>query len=309
MKISVVVPAYNEGENVAATYTAIHQVFQNNLKNTDFEIIFVDDGSRDNTFFYLNELADDHPNVKIIKLATNYGAHMAIRAGLEHAVGDAACFIACDLQDPPSLIPKMLDALVEPVQIVWAVRNSRQDKLLNRFLARIFYALARIFVARDFPPTGSSMFLLGNKALKAVKLYKERNLTLEGLFITMGFQQAYVNYERQARQSGASKWTLAKRLKLFADFFVGFSYSPIRLISYTGIIAAILGFIYALIVIFNKLFFSTPIDGWSSLMVVVLVLGGLQMIMMGIIGEYVWRALDEIRARPRYMVEQYKNIE
>jgi glycosyltransferase involved in cell wall biosynthesis len=309
MKISVVVPAYNEGENVAATYAAICQVFQNSLKNTDFEIIFVDDGSRDNTFFYLNELADNHPNVKIIKLATNYGAHMAIRAGLEHAVGDAACFIACDLQDPPSLIPKMLDALVEPVQIVWAVRNSRQDKLLNQFFARIFYALVRIFVARDFPPTGSSMFLLGSKALKAVKLYKERNLTLEGLFVTMGFQQAYVNYERQARQSGVSKWTLAKRLKLFADFFVGFSYSPIRLISYTGIIAAILGFIYALIVIFNKLFFSTPIDGWSSLMVVVLVLGGLQMVMMGIIGEYVWRALDEIRARPRYMIEQYKNIE
>lgn len=307
MKLSIIVPAFNEGKLVEVARRAIVEMLSSELPTLQYEIIFVDDGSRDDTFFELSELAAEFPYVRVIKFVHNCGSHMAIRAGLEHAQGDIACFLACDLQDPPSVIPELLASLVEPTQIVWAVRNTRQDNLFSRLFSKVFFALARLLVSKDIPPSGASMFLLGSKALEAMRLYKERNLTLEGLFATMGFQQAYVKYERQARQLGKSKWTLAKRLNLFADFFVGYSYAVIRLMSYMGILTASLGLIYAFVVILNRIFFSTPVAGWTSLMVVMLLVGGIQMIMTGIIGEYLWRTLDESRNRPRYIIDTMLN--
>lgn len=303
MKLSVVVPAYNESASVLEAREAIVSVLQEQLPYMDYEIIFVDDGSSDDTFECISSLCAAYSNVRAIKFVANCGSHMAIRAGLEHATGDIACFIACDLQDPPELIPQMNELLAPPVQIVWAVRSSRKDSMISRLFSRFFYILARMMVSKNIPPSGASMFLLGNAALKAVQYYKERNLTLEGLFATMGFKHGYITYERRARQQGHSKWTLSKRLKLFADFFVGYSYVPIRFMSYLGIIAATLGFIYALLVVGNKIFFYTPIEGYASLMAVVLLIGGIQMVMTGIIGEYIWRTLDEARSRPRYLID------
>jgi dolichol-phosphate mannosyltransferase len=307
MKISVIVPVYNEGESVRYAYEAIANVLQTQIPQWEYEILFVDDGSQDDSFVHLTELCRQHPQARAIKFVVNCGSHMAIRAGLENASGDVACFIACDLQDPPELIPQMLEKLVSPVQVVWAVRRSRKDSRSSQMFSKAFYGLVRLLVAKNFPPSGSSMFLLGPDALKAVRLFKERNLTLEGLFTVMGFRQAYIPYDRQERKFGKSKWSMAKRLKLFADFFVGYSYSPIRLMSYLGMLVAGLGFLYALVVLINRIFFYNPIQGYPSLIVVVLVLGGVQMIMLGITGEYVWRTLDEVRGRPRYMVEAMLN--
>ena len=304
MKLSVVVPVYNESGGVRTACEAVVNVLNSQLPQVEYELIFVDDGSQDDSFTHMSELSTQCPSVRVIKFAANCGSHMAIRAGLEHATGDVACFLACDLQEPPELIPTMLALLINPVQIVWAVRSSRQDSLCSRLLAKTFYNLARLIVSKNIPPSGASMFMLGGGALTALRHYQERNLTLEGLFATMGFKQAFVQYERKARQDGKSKWTLGKRLKLFADFFVGYSYAPIRFMSYLGIAIATLGFIYALILILRRVLLSNPIEGWTSLVVVVLVMGGIQMIMMGIIGEYIWRTLDETRARPRYIIEK-----
>jgi len=232
---------------------------------------------------------------------------MAVRVGLEHAEGDCACFVPCDLQDPPELIPAMLASLVEPIQIVWAVRSSREDSLSSRVLSKIFFSLGRVLVSKNLAPTGSSMFMVDSSVLRSIRLYREKNLTLDGLFATMDVRHAYVPYSRQARHTGASKWTLGKRLKLFADFFVGYSYVPIRAMSYLGILLSALGFLYALLVLVNKLFFNAPIQGWTSLMMVVLIIGGFQMTMTGIIGEYLWRVLDEVRERPRYVIEAFLN--
>jgi dolichol-phosphate mannosyltransferase len=303
MTISVVVPVYNEGDSVRTAHDAIVGVLTSQLPHVEFEIVFVDDGSQDDSFIHLSSLCSQYPYVRVIKFVSNSGSHMAIRAGLEHARGDVACFIACDLQDPPEVIPIMLKSLVSPAQIVWAVRGSRQDSLWSQLFAKLFYALARLLVSKNIPPSGASMFLLGADVLKAVRLYTERNLTLEGLFATMGFKQTYVQYERQARRVGHSKWTLGKRLKLFADFFVGYSYTPIRLMSYLGMGIAAWGFIYALVVMLSNILFSIPVAGWMSLVAIVLVIGGIQMTMMGIIGEYVWRTLDETRSRPRYIID------
>lgn len=307
MKVSVVVPAYNEGESVRAARAAIAEVFAAQLPGTDFEILFVDDGSCDDTFQHLAALAAEFPCVRVLKFAQNCGSHMAIRAGLDYATGDAACFIACDLQDPPDAIPRMLAALQPPVEIVWAVRNTRQDPLASRISSRLFYGLARLLVSRNLAPSGSSMFLLGPEALKILRQHRERNLMLDGALATMGVVQAQVSYERQARQVGHSKWTLGKKLKTFADFFVGYSYAPLRFISYAGMLVAVLGFLYALVVLANRLFFAQLVQGWTSLMLVVLILGGLQMMMLGIIGEYLWRTLDEARGRPRYVLEATLN--
>jgi len=303
----VVVPVYNEGTAVIAARDAIASIFDSQLPGVDFEIVFVDDGSRDDSFHHLAVLAARYPNVRVIKLSNNCGSHMAIRVGLEHVHGDCACFVPCDLQDPPDLIPTMLAGLVEPVKIVWAVRSSREDTLGSRILSRVFFFLGRLLVSRNLAPTGASMFLIGPDVLKSVKLYREKNLTLDGLFATMDVRHAYVPYSRQARKMGVSKWTLGKRLKLFADFFVGYSYIPIRAMSYLGILLSVLGFLYACLVLVNRLFFNSPIQGWTSLMMVVLIIGGFQMTMTGIIGEYLWRVLDEVRGRPRYVIETFLN--
>ncbi len=208
---------------------------------------------------------------------------------------------------PPDLIPGMLASLVEPVKIVWAVRSSREDGLASRVLSRIFFFLGRLLVSKNLAPTGASMFLVGPDVLQSVRLYREKNLTLDGLFATMDVQHAYVPYSRQARKVGTSKWTMGKRLKLFADFFVGYSYVPIRAMSYLGILLSALGFLYACFVLLNRLFFNAPIQGWTSLMMAVLIIGGFQMTMTGIIGEYLWRVLDEVRERPRYIIEAFLN--
>jgi dolichol-phosphate mannosyltransferase len=307
MKISIVVPVYYEGESVRVAHDGITRVLRDRLPQYDFELIFVDDGSGDDSFSHLSALAADCPYVRVMKLAQNVGSHMAIRAGLEHATGDVACFLACDLQDPPGVIPQMLDALKAPVQIVWAVRNSRRDSVTSKLASKIFFGLARALVSKNLPPNGASMFLLGPEALRSVGRYRERNLTLEGLFATMGFPQAYVTYERGERVFGKSKWTMAKRLKLFADFFVGYSYTPIRMMSFFGLAVAALGFVYAIIVLLNKMIRGKPIQGWTSLMLVLLIMGGVQMTMLGVIGEYVWRALDETRKRPRYVIQTILN--
>lgn len=301
--LSIVIPVYNEGASVRTAIEAVTEVMRAELPDMLYEVIFVDDGSEDDSFKHLTAIHAHYPQVRVIRLATNCGAHMAIRAGLEHATGVHACFLACDLQDPPSLIPRMLETLVPPVEIAWAVRSNRQDPWLSRLLASGFYAVARFLVAPDIPPGGADMFMLGPRALAAIRLHRERNLTLEGLFQTLGLRQSHVWYERGARLSGRSKWTLTKRLKLFVDYFVGYSYTPIRWMSYLGVVVAIAGFLFALYIVIDRIFNQSVIQGWSSVMVAILLMGGLQMVMIGVIGEYVWRALDEARARPRYIID------
>jgi dolichol-phosphate mannosyltransferase len=172
-----------------------------------------DDGSKDDSLAHITAMCNRFPEVRAISFSQNAGSHMAIRAGLEHATGSLAVFLACDLQDPPEVIPHMLEALRPPVQIVWAVRDARHDKFLTKVLSRTFFVMARLLVSKNLPPSGASMFMLGSEALRFVSLYNERNLTLEGLFATMGLPQTHVTYNRRERISGSSKWTLAKRLK------------------------------------------------------------------------------------------------
>ncbi|EMN01247.1 glycosyltransferase, group 2 family protein [Leptospira noguchii str. 1993005606] len=305
--ISIVVPVYNEGPIVHNSYDIIMKELIQHAEK--FEIIFVDDGSVDDTFAHLEILALKDNRIKLIKLSSNCGSHMAIRAGLSYAVGRCACFIACDMQEPPYLIYKMKAELSENYNIVWAVRNSRKDSVMTIIFAKLFYWMARKVVTHNIPPSGASMFMISDKVLTALNQYEERNLTLEGLFATMGFKSAYIYYERKKRIMGNSKWTLSKKLKLFIDFFIAYSNIPIRFVSLMGIFFSIIGFFWSSYIIFRAIISRDLALGWPALISILLVGFGVTNISLGVIAEYLWRTLDEARKRPKYIIEKLINIE
>ena len=305
MKLSIIVPCYNESSSVRETLLGIQEALRGVQPPIDHEVVFVDDGSADDTCQHLLAVAREHDFVRVIRLAGNVGSHMAVRAGLEHASGTHAMAMAADLQEPPELIPRMLALCEGPIQVVWAVRTTRDDTVTTKFFASLFHLLAKHLIGSQLQAHNVGTFLIGPKALAAVSRYPERNLTLEGLFCSMGFPYAVLPYERQARKHGGSKWTLAKKLKLFADFFVAYSYTPIRFFSYLGVGVASLGFLYASYIFVARLIYGSQMtSGFTAIMIAVLILGGLQMIMMGVLGEYLWRTLDESRRRPRYLVDE-----
>jgi dolichol-phosphate mannosyltransferase len=270
----------------------------------DWEWIVVDDHSMDETFSIIEEMAHRDRRVCGIRLARNIGSYSALTCGLHEARGDCAVVMAADLQDPPETIPALLKQWGAGAQVVWAVRSQRGgEKLSTIALSRLYYWIMRRIVGlRELPAAGADFFLIDRRVLDALRQFKEINVSITALMTWMGFRQASITYIKKARLYGRSGWTLEKKLKLVADSVTSFTYLPIRLMSYVGFLVAFLGFAYAGVVVFNALT-GEPAQGWSSLMVVVLIIGGVQMLMMGVLGEYLWRALDESRQRPRYLIE------
>ena len=275
----------------------------------EWEWIIIDDHSRDGTFAVITELAKDNPHIHAVRFARNFGSHTAIRCGMQYAWGDCAVIMAADLQDPPETLPMLLEQWRAGDQVVWAVRGEREGESNSTVgFARLYYFLMRhILGLKEIPATGADFFLLDRRVIDALCQFNESNVSLMALITWMGFRQGRIIYDKQARLHGQSGWSLHKKLKLVVDSVTSFSYLPIRLMVYLGFLVALAGFLYAGFVIANALT-GHPAEGWSSLMVVVLVVGGLQMLMMGVLGEYLWRALDEARRRPRYIVEDTSGI-
>ena len=298
--ISIIIPVYNEAENIPDILSALSVI--TDMTDHNSELIFVNDGSTDKTSVVLKEMALTNPACKIISFSRNFGSHAACLAGLMNACGDACVFISADLQDPPELILEMIKKMEEGYDIVIGARE--RDVKQKRFLPDIYYKLVRKFALKNMPETGTDVFLINRKVINEISAIKEKNTSIFGLILWSGFKQAVITYKKRVRQKGASKWTISKKIKLFIDTFVSFSYFPIRLMSLSGIIFACIGFIYAAIVVFNRLFFSNPIEGWTSLMVVLLVVSGIQMLMLGVLGEYLWRSFDETRNRPPFIISE-----
>jgi len=300
--LTVVTPAYNEAQNLPVLYDRLRAVLEG--LDLDWEWVIVDDHSADDTFAVIGDIAGRDPRVRGIRLARNFGAHAAVTCGLHYARGDCAVIMAADLQDPPEMLPELLAEWRAGAQVVWAVRARREgEKLSTRASARLFYLLMRHLVGfRDMPATGADFFLLDRRVVDALRQFGERNISLIALVTWMGFRQATITYTKRARLYGRSGWSLGKKIKLAVDSITSFTYLPIRLMSCLGFVIALGGFLYAILVIVNALTGHPP-PGWSSLMVVVLVIGGIQMLMMGVLGEYLWRAFDEARRRPRYLIE------
>ncbi|HLX96846.1 MAG TPA: glycosyltransferase family 2 protein [Verrucomicrobiae bacterium] len=308
-KLSLIVAAFNEEQSLPRLYERIVRLDWHAL-GMEIEIIFVDDHSRDRTLQILRGFAAQDSRVKWLRFSRNFGSHKAFTAGLEYATGDAAVILAADLQDPPETIPLLVDKWRAGAKVVWAVRGARAgESRLNKIFARLYYLLMRRYAIAELPQTGADFLLMDRVVMDALRAAPERNTSLLALVQWMGFEQAQIVYTKEARQAGVSKWTFFKRIKLAVDSFVSFSYVPIRLMSLLGFCSAALGFLYALFLVIRRILYEAPIEGWTSLICVVLITSGVQLIMLGVLGEYLWRTFDESRRRPRYLIEASHGID
>jgi polyisoprenyl-phosphate glycosyltransferase len=306
-RLSVVVAAFNEEGNLPRLYERLVALDWTAL-GVELELVFVDDHSGDGTPAVLRGLAARDPRIKVLRFSKNFGSHKAFTAGLEHCTGDAAVILAADLQDPPETIPQLLEKWRAGAKVVWAMRDQREgESWLNLALARAYYFLMRRFAEVQPPRAGADFLLVDRQVLDVLKRSPEKHTSLLALIQWMGFRQEHITYAKAERHSGRSKWTLRKKLKLSVDSFVSFSYFPIRLVSLCGFIFAFTGFVYAVVVAVRTLAYGNPVPGWPALMCVVLITSGVQLIMLGVLGEYLWRAFDETRGRPRYIVEERIN--
>ncbi len=300
--LSIVTPAFNEAANLPILYERLAATMTSLTE--EWEWIVVDDHSRDDTFAVLTALAARDRRVRAVRFARNCGSHAALTCGLHEAAGACVVALAADLQDPPETIPRLVAEWRAGAQVVWAARALRAgETAVTLGFARLFYWVMRHVVGMTaMPSTGADLFLLDRTVVDAFGRFEERHANVMALVTWMGFRQTTVTYDKQPRLHGRSGWTLAKKLGLAVDSFTSFSDLPIRLMSYLGVLVGALGFVYAGSVVANALR-GKAVEGWASLMVVVLLLGGSQMTMMGVLGAYLWRALDESRRRPRYLIE------
>ena len=300
--ISIVTAAYNEAGNLPTLYQRLLTVLDG--IGEPWEWVVVDDHSKDGTFDFIRAIAAADSRVRGIRLSRNSGSHLTIKCGLDAALGQCAIILAGDMQDPPETVVPLIEKWRSGAQVVWAVRAKREGESASTLLfARFYYWIMRRFVGlQEMPTTGADFFLMDRRVLDVFRQFQEVNVSVLGLIIWMGFRQEHIEYVKQARLHGSSSWSLGKKIKLVVDSITSFTYLPIRLMSILGLFIALLGFCYAALVVVNYLS-GRAVTGWSSLMVVVLVLGGFQILLMGVLGEYIWRTLDETRRRPRFLVE------
>ena len=303
--LSVIVPVYNESENVGPMHDALSDTAQQ-ASWVDWEFIFIDDGSTDDTFELLRRAHLRDPRVKVVRMSRNYGSHKGAAAGLRYAAGDAAVIMAGDLQDHPREILRFLDKWREGYHVVWGVRANRDDNPVDVALSRFFAMLIRRIALPSYPKQGTGSFcLIDRLVIDALNSTPERNRLTSGLILDAGFRQITIPYNREQRRSGRSKWSMRQKMRVMIDMVVSFSTTPIRIATLSGIVIALLGFVVAAYLIAYRLMHGAgAVEGWTSVIVLVLVLGGLQLCVVGMLGEYLWRALDDVRQRPMFRVQE-----
>jgi dolichol-phosphate mannosyltransferase len=302
--ISVVVPVFNEIEVVEAFYERVTGVFES-LSGLDHELLFVDDGSSDGTFERLSQFADGDPCVRILKFSRNFGHQIAITAGIDHARGDAVVVIDVDLQDPPEVIIDFVAKWREGFDVVYGVRTDRDGETRAKLVtARMFYRLLRRFTNVEIPVDVGDFRLMSKAAADQFRRLREKDRFVRGLVSWLGFRQTGVPYAREARHAGDTKYPYRKMVKFAIDGITSFSNAPLKLASWLGYLASILAFGYLATVFVQKAMGGT-VQGWATIMVGLLFFGGVQLICLGIIGEYIGRIFNEIKPRPMYIVQEF----
>jgi polyisoprenyl-phosphate glycosyltransferase len=301
--LSIVLPAHNETETIRATLGRIAAVTAGDAElEGRVEVIVVSDGSTDATFAEACEALRSGPGGSVVDLAVNVGSHAAIRCGLAHASGELVAIMAADGQDPPEVLPAMLRELRREVDIAWGRRRDRaNDRVRVRGPAAAFYRLFRLLSGLDYPPSGLDFLVMRRGVLDAVLGCSTRNTSLFLLIYNLGFSQTFVDYERGTRNGGRSSWTLRKRAKLAVDMLSCHSAAPIRMASLTGIVACLLGLVLASISLVGAAVGGAPASGWAAVMVVTALASGSLLLAVGLLGEYVWRILDELRGAPSFI--------
>lgn len=301
-KISIVVPVYYNSDTLEMLYEDMKEKIFDKLG--DYELVFVDDGSGDNSWEIMNKIAEKDPNVVCTKLSRNFGEHAAILAGLSVCTGDCAVTKQADLQEDSTLILDLYEKWKEGNKVVLAIRSERDEGAVKKFFAGMYYFIVRKTINKDMPQGGCDCYLLDRQVIKVLEMMDEKNSSLTLQVMWVGFKSAKVYFHRKDRTVGKSRWTFAKKFKLVMDSMMSFSYFPIRMMSITGVIFAVAALIGIIGAIYEKLTVGTPIAGYASLMCVVLFSSGLIMLTLGMLGEYIWRALDESRKRPPFIIDE-----
>ncbi len=301
MKISIVTPFYNEEEGLDEYFETVEDV----LSDYDYEIVCVDDGSTDHTLVGLVKRQQESTRIRVVELSRNFGKEAALTAGLASCSGDCVVIIDADLQDPPSLIPSMIKKWEEGAEVVLAKRSSRDtDTPMKRLSAEWFYAIYNRFADQPIPENVGDFRLLDRKVLDVVNSLGESNRFMKGILSWPGFSTEIIEFERPDRASGHTKWNYRKLFKLSADGIFAFSTVPLRLATLVGILTSAAAFIYACFVIIKTLILGVDEPGYASLMVVILTLGGIILISLGLLGEYLGRIYNEVKGRPIYVVKK-----
>lgn len=306
-KLSVVIPVYQDEFSIRKNFLALKAALDQAAGLFSYEVILVNDGSRDNSILAIEEIHSEYPaQAGVVNLTRNFGQVAAISAGLGRCTGDCAAVISSDLQDPPELIPEMFERWRSGAKTVIGVRESREDSRFTKLTSRLFYRLMQHYALPEIPASGFDFFLLDRTVIDRVLHSAERNGFLQGQILSASDKVAQIPYRRRERKTGKSGWTVLRKLKYFVDGFVAYSFVPIRLIALLGIVAFVLAVLLSLALIAQRLFSGTEAPGWSSVMIALLVLHGLELLAIGIVGEYVWRALDQVRPRPLYLIDYFK---
>lgn len=304
---SVVIPVFNEEAVIKQSYRRLKQV----MDSTDesYELIFVNDGSSDRSVMLIKGFCDQNESVKLISFSRNFGHQVAITAGMDYATGRAVVVIDADLQDPPELILKMIAKWKEGYEVVYAKRIYRKgETFFKKQTAHLFYRMLRACTETDIPVDTGDFRLIDRKVCDALKQLPEKNRYVRGLVSWVGFKQTAVEYNRDPRLAGETKYSLKKMIKLSLDGLTSFSFMPIKLASYIGALFIALGLAYVVLLLLFKLLGSVAIGGWNLVIACQLVLTGFLLTMMGIMGEYIGRIYDEARNRPLYIVREYYRI-
>jgi dolichol-phosphate mannosyltransferase len=301
---SIVVPVYFNELNLPDTIPALLALAPQ-LPAYDLELVFVDDGSGDRSLDVLLEYQRAHPAIiRVVKLTRNFGSVAAVQAGFAVATGDCVGVIAADLQDPPELFLEMVRHWEHGLKAVLAVRADREESRMQKLVSNAYYRLIQRLAIPNYPAGGFDFVLIDRQVVHEVNRASEKNTNLMSLIFWLGFPHVLVPYVRRTRTKGHSQWTLAKKVKLFIDSFVSFSYVPIRALSVVGLIVAAGAFAYAGVVLFGWLARDIPVRGFAPVIITLAFTAGVQMVMLGVLGEYLWRALDETRRRPQFVIDE-----
>lgn len=303
-KLSIIIPVYFNEDTLQLLYDDMKEKILPTIG--DYEIVFVDDGSEDRSWEIMNEIRTQDPHVMCVRLSKNHGEHGALLAGLSVCTGDCAVTKQADLQEDSTLITEMYDKWKEGHKVVLAIRSSRDEGALKKFFANRYYALVRRVVDSSMPKGGCDCYLVDRQVIECLKLMDEKNSSLTLQVFWTGFRAEKVYFHRKNREIGQSRWTLKKKLKLAIDSMISFTSVPMKFMSVTGVLFFLLSLIGIVYVIYEKIFKGTPLVGYASLMTVVLLASGLILLMLGILGEYIWRVLEESRNRPTFIIDEVR---
>tara|TARA_B100000963_G_scaffold175469_1_gene152542 strand:- start:4401 stop:5330 length:930 start_codon:yes stop_codon:yes gene_type:complete len=303
--ISVVIPLFNESKNINELLRRLIKVLSN---FNEYEIIFINDGSTDDTLEKLLKISSSNKRIKIISLSRNFGHQIALSAGIDFISKENAVLMDGDMQDPPELIPDLINKLKQNYNVVYCVRKKRKENFIKKFCYFIFYRILKILSKVNMPLDSGDFSALDQKAITNLKKFPEKNKYIRGLRSWIGFRQTSYEYERDERHKGTPKYNFLSLTKLALDGLFSFSNFPLKIATMSGFIITFFCILYILYILINKIFIGVAPQGWSSLMIIVLFLGGLHLLVLGIIGEYIARIYDEVRGRPDYIIDFTNNI-